>query len=101
MVQRQDILSFEYEWDQYPLDKYNSPHPYFDNIGRVQYLAGKQFQREDVIEDHWMNAVDDYDIYIRDYCRMTLYLEDNALKVKVSLKLFQQESLDVLDPLYN
>ena len=55
-------MTFGSEWDQYPLDEYNSPRPCFDNIGRVQYLAGKQFQHEDVIKDHWMNAVDDYEI---------------------------------------
>lgn len=44
--------SFESEWDQYSLDEYNSPWPYFDNIGRVKYLVGKTFQHEDAIEDH-------------------------------------------------
>ena len=48
-----------------------------------------------------MNAVDDYEIQIRDYCRMTLYLARNALKIKVPLKVVQQDTLDVLDPLYN
>ena len=40
---RKDIQYFECEWDQYPLDEYNSPWPYFDNIVRVQYLSGKLF----------------------------------------------------------
>lgn len=48
---------------------------------------GKLFEHEDAIEDHWMNVVDDYDIKIRDYCRMTLYLEEKVIKVKVPLKL--------------
>ena len=59
----QDISSFECEWDQYPLEEYNSTRSYFDNIGRVQYLAGKTFQHEEAIKDHWMNA-NDYDILI-------------------------------------
>lgn len=33
--QKQDIVTFESEWDQYPLEEYNSPRPYFDNIDRV------------------------------------------------------------------
>ena len=67
----------------------------------MQYLAGKTFQHEDAIEDHWMNAVDDYNIRIRDYCRMTLYLASSGLKIKVPLKVVQQYTEDFLDPLYN
>lgn len=48
-----------------------------------------------------MNVVDDYHIWIMDYCKMTLYLEGNVLKIKVPLKVFQQDTLYVLDPLYN
>ena len=48
-----------------------------------------------------MNALDDYDIQIRDYYRMTLYLAGNALKIKVPLKVVQQDTEEVLDPLYN
>ena len=65
-------MTFDSEWDLYPLEEYNSPHPYYENIGMVQHLEGKQFLDEDALEDHWMNAIDDYDIQIRDYCRMTL-----------------------------
>jgi hypothetical protein len=83
------------------LEEYNSHQPYFDNIGRVQYLVDKTFQHEDAIEDHWMNIVDDYDIRIRDYCRMTLYLERSSFKIKVPLKVVQQDTKDVLDPLHN
>ena len=32
---------------------------------------------------------------------MTLYFERSALKIKVSLKVIQQDTQDVLDPLYN
>jgi hypothetical protein len=99
--QRQDIPSFECEWDQYPLEEYNSPRPYFDNIRRVQHLACKTFQHADAIEDHWMNTVDDYNIRIRDYCRMTLYLAKISLKVKVPLKIVQKDMEDLPDPLFN
>ena len=77
--QRQDIPSFEWDWENYPLEEYNFPRPYFDNIGRVESLAGKEFHHEDSIEDHWMNTINDYDVHIRDYCRMTLYLAKKAL----------------------
>ena len=83
------------------MEDYNSPHPCFDNIGSIQYLVGKQFKHEDSIEDHWMNAVDDYDIQIRDYYRRTLHLADSSLKVKVELEVVQQDIEEVLDPLYN
>lgn len=55
-------MIFDVEWDQYLLEDYNSPRPFFDNIGRVQLMVGKQFVHEDAVEDHWMNAIDDYDI---------------------------------------
>lgn len=48
-----------------------------------------------------MNAVDDYEICIRDYCRMTLYFVGSALKMKVPLNIVQQDTKYVLDPLYN
>lgn len=98
--QRQDILSFECEWDQYPLDEYNSPRPYFDNIRRVYYLAGKTFQHEDAIKDHWMNATNDYDVHIGDYSRMTLYLVESVLKVKIPLNIVQKYTEDLLDSLF-
>ena len=94
-------MTFDSERNQYPLEDYKSPRPCLDNIGRVQYLVGKQFKHEDAIEDHWMTVVDDYDIQIRDYYRMTLYFIGNALKIKVPLKVVQQDTVEVLDPLYN
>ena len=53
---KQDIQSFEWKWDNYPLKEYNSPRTYFDNIGSTKSLAGKEFHHEDVVENHWMNA---------------------------------------------
>ena len=35
--------NFNLEWDQYPLEDYPSPHPYFDTIGMVQHLVRKNF----------------------------------------------------------
>ena len=68
-------------------------------IGRVQHLVGKIFQHKDTIEDHWMNAIDDeYDVYIRDYCRMTLYLVEKMLKIKILPKVVEKDTKDILDP---
>lgn len=30
-----------------------------------------------------MNATNDYDVHMRDYCRMTLYLAKKGLKVQI------------------
>ena len=48
-----------------------------------------------------MNAIDDYDIHIRDNCRMKLYLVEKALKMNIPIKAVQKDTKDVLDPLYN
>ena len=80
---KQDIPSFKWEWENYPLGEYNYPQPYFDNIGRVESLGGKDFHHEDFFEDHWMNATNDYDVHIRDYYRMTLYLVEKALYLNI------------------
>lgn len=101
MKQKQDIPSFECEWDQYPFKEYNYLTPCFDSIERVQYLAGKEFTHEEAIEDHWMNATNDYDVRISDYCRMTLYLVEKALKIKFLLQILQQDSRELLDPLFS
>ena len=53
------------------------------------------------LEDHWMNATNDYDIRIRDYSIITLYLADKALKIKIPLKILQQDLGEPLDPLFN
>ena len=52
MKTKQDIPSFEWEWENYFLDEYNSPRPYFDNIKKVESLKRKDFHHEDAIEDH-------------------------------------------------
>ena len=76
-------MTFEWEWENYPLEEYNSPQPYFDNVGKVENPAGKEFYHEDAIEYHWMIATNDYNVYIRDYCRMTLYLAKKALHLTI------------------
>ena len=48
-----------------------------------------------------MNATYDYDVCIRDYCRMTLYLVESSLKVNIPLKIVQQDTEDIFDPLFN
>ena len=48
-----------------------------------------------------MNATNDYDIQIRDYCKMNLYLVEKALKINIPLMILQQESGESLQPLFN
>ena len=48
-----------------------------------------------------MNATNDYDVHIRDYCRMTFYLAKKALQLNVLNKIRQQDSKELLDPLFN
>ena len=52
-------------------------------------MAGKTFQHEEAIEDHWMNVTNDYDIHIRDYCGTDLYLVEKALKINILLKIWK------------
>ena len=47
------------------------------------------------------NEIDVYEIQIRDYYRMTLYLVGSALKIKVSLKIVPLDTEEIVDPLYN
>jgi hypothetical protein len=65
------------------LEEYNSPRPCLDNIGKVESLAGREFHHEEAIKDHWMNATNDYNVHIRDYCRMNLYLAEKALRIAI------------------
>lgn len=98
---KQDIPSFEWKWENYPLEEYNSPLPYFDNIGRVESFPRKDIHHEDAIENHWMNAKNDYGVRIMDYCRMNLYLEEKALQLNIPEKIRQHDSKELLDPLFN
>ncbi len=74
------------------MEEYISPCPYFDNIRMVQHLARKQFVHKDLLEDHWITVVDDYDIHIRHYCRMTLYLVEKVLKIKIFLRDIEKDT---------
>ena len=67
----------------------------------MQYLIGKTFQHEEATKDHWMNVTNEYDVCIKDSCRMTLSLVEKALKIKISLKIVQQDIEEFLDPLFN
>ena len=67
----------------------------------MESLAGKDFYHEDAIEDHWMNATNDYDVRIRDYCRMTLYLAKKALQLNILEEIRQQDLKELLNPLFN
>ena len=48
-----------------------------------------------------MNAIDDYDVCIRDYCRMILYLVEMALHLTIPNEIRLQDSQELLDPLFN
>ena len=67
----------------------------------MESLVGKDFHHEDVVEDHWMNATNDDDVYIRDYCRMTLYLAEKGLQLNIPEEIRQQDSNKLVDPLFN
>ena len=67
----------------------------------MESLARKEFHHEDAIEDHWMNATNDYDVCIRDDCRMNLYLAEKALQLNILEEIRQQDSKELLDPLFN
>ena len=101
MKWKQDILSFEWEWDNYLFKEYNSPRPYFDNIEKLESLVGRDFHHEDAIEDHWMNATNDYDVHIKDCYRMTLYLAEKALQLNIPEEIRQKDAKELLDPLFN
>ncbi len=48
-----------------------------------------------------MNVVDDYDVLIRDYCRISLHLAENVLKMKIPLNAAEKDISKVMDSLYN
>lgn len=54
-----------------------------------------------LLEDHWMNSVDDYDVQIRDYCIMRVQLSEKVLNLEIPLKAWNKNAPLVLDPLYN
>ena len=48
-----------------------------------------------------MHVIDDYDVRIRDYYRMSLYLAHNIPKMKIPFKAIEKDTKDIMDPLYN
>lgn len=64
----------------------------------VQHLVEKKFLHEETLEDHWMNAVDDYNVHIRDYCRMSLHLEEKILNMELHLKALEKNVPEIMIP---
>ena len=56
---------------------------------------------EEALEDHLTNMIDDYDVYIKDYCRMSLHLAENVLKMKIPLKVIEKDVPKVINSFYN
>ena len=77
---KKDIFTYRVEWDQYPLEEYYATQPYFENINMFQHVTRREFLPNSVIEDHWLNRVNDYEVIIRDYCRMGLTLVEKEIK---------------------
>ena len=48
-----------------------------------------------------MNATNNYDVCIRDYYRMTLYLVEKAFQLNIPEDIRKQDSKELLDPLFN
>lgn len=48
-----------------------------------------------------MNAIDDYDVRIRDYYRLSLYLGESFLKIKIPPKAIEKDAPKVMNPMYN
>lgn len=78
---------------------YQAARPYFNNITMVQHLVGKKFIPEEALKDHWMNTVDDYDVCIRDYCRMSLHIVEKVLNIDIPIEAWDKDVTKILDPL--
>ena len=48
-----------------------------------------------------MNEIDDCDVHIRYYCRMSLHLAEKVLNMEITLKAWDKDVLKIMDPLYN
>lgn len=64
-------------------------------------MVAKEFHHQDAIEHHWMNVINDYDVRIRDYYGMTLYLAESTLNLNILVEIRQRDSKELLDPLFN
>ena len=56
---------------------------------------------EVVVGHDMMNIVDDYDIFIRDYCRIIVQLIEKVLNIDIPLKASNKDVPGILDPLYS
>lgn len=45
--------------------------------------------------------IDDYDVHIRDYCRMSLHLAEKVLNMKIPLNIIEKDVPKIMHPLYN
>jgi hypothetical protein len=70
-------------------------------VGIFAKTAGKEFVPDVQLEDHWLNCQDDYEVRIRDYCRMGLTMAEKVLKIQIPYSVVQRDTPDILDPLYN
>ena len=43
-----------------------------------------------------MNMIDDCNVYIRDYCRMSLHLAKKVLNMKISLKAIEKDVPEIM-----
>ena len=73
----------------------------FNCVGNFAHTAGREFIPDKAIEDHWLNCKDDYEVWIRDYYRMVLKLVEEVLQISVMLEVIDQDTPDILDPIYN
>ena len=54
------MCMYKVEWDLYTMEDYLLSRPSFDNIGMFEHIVGKDFVLDSIVDDHWINCVDDY-----------------------------------------
>lgn len=67
----------------------------------VQHLVGKKFMPEEALTDHWMGVINEYDVIIKYYYRMSVQIAKNVLNMEIPLKAWDKDVPEILDPLYN
>ena len=83
------------------MNDYLVSHPYFDNIGMIKQFIGNNFILDVTIEDLWLKYVDEYEVQIRNYCRMRLSPVDKAVNLHMLLKVWNKDSPNILESLYD
>ena len=56
---KMDIVTYEVDWQQFPLEDYPVVRPMFYSVGIFQHTVGKDFIPNPTIEDCWLNYQDD------------------------------------------